>query len=85
MIHSFQVRILEIDEQDPWSEILATTMFTTRATYTMQAMPMQLVFGRDAMLNVKFDEANWVIAIHSQKQQLIDVNNCKEKAKRISH
>ena len=45
MIHSFQVRTLEIDEQDPcWSGILATTMFAMRATYhtTMQAMPMQL-------------------------------------------
>ena len=32
MICSFQVGTLEIDEQDPWSGILAATMFVTRAT-----------------------------------------------------
>jgi hypothetical protein len=85
MIRSFQVGTLEIDEQDPWSGILAATMFATRATYhtTTQATPMQLVFGRDAMLNIKF-EANWAY-IRSRKQQLIDANNRKENAKRISH
>ena len=40
---------------DPWSGILAATMFAVRATYhtTLQASPMQLVFGRDAILNIK--------------------------------
>jgi hypothetical protein len=44
-----------MDERDPWSGILAATMFAVRATFhtTLQAMPTQLVFGRDAILNVK--------------------------------
>eukprot|EP00957_Ditylum_brightwellii_P101969 7772085-Ditylum_brightwellii.AAC.1 len=38
----------------PLTEILSAVRFVTRATVhtTMQATPMQLVFGRDAILNV---------------------------------
>ena len=44
----------------PWSGILATTMFSVRATYhtTLQASPMQLVFGQDSILNIKH-VADW--------------------------
>ena len=40
---------------NPWSFILAATMFAVSATYhtTIQASPMQPVFGRDAILNIK--------------------------------
>ena len=36
----------------------------------MQATPIQLVFGRDAILNLTFD-ANWQL-IKQQKQNLIN-------------
>jgi protein associated with RNAse G/E len=74
-----------LDEEDPWSGILAAVMFATRATYhtTTQATPAQLVFGRDAILNTKF-EADWKY-IRARKQQLIDQNNFNENKKRISH
>jgi hypothetical protein len=84
MIHSFQIGQIEIDEDDPWNGILlAAVMFATRATYhtTTQATPAQLVFGRDAILNTKF-EANWRF-ICQQKQHLINQNNKKENKKRI--
>ena len=44
-----------MDEKDPWSGILAAASFAVQATYhtTAQATPMQLVFGRDDILNVK--------------------------------
>jgi transposase InsO family protein len=60
IIRTFQVGSIELDEDDPWSGVLAATMFATRATYhtTTQATPAQLVFGRDAILNKKF-EVNW--------------------------
>jgi hypothetical protein len=85
MIRTHQVGSAEIDENDPWSGILAATMFATRATYhtTTQATPAQLVFGRDAILNTKFD-ANWK-AIHDRKQRAIITNNKRENMKRISH
>lgn len=75
----------DLDETDPWAGILAATMFAVRATYhtTMQATPTQLVFGRDAILNTKF-EANWAF-IKERKQKLIDINNKRENASRILH
>jgi transposase InsO family protein len=72
----------DLEEDDPWSGILAATMFAIRATYhtTLQATPMQLVFGRDAFLNTMF-EANWQY-IKERKQKLIKLNNEWENAKR---
>ena len=85
MVHTFQVGQTELDEDDPWSGILAAVMFVTRATYhtTTQATPTQLVFGRDAILNTKFD-ANWKF-IRQQKQHLINQNNQRENKTRIPH
>ena len=47
--------VSNIVNNDPWSGILAATMFSVRATYhtTLQASPMQLVFCRDHILNIK--------------------------------
>ena len=74
-----------MDEEDPWSGILASTMFATRATIhtTNQATPSQLVFGRDAILNTKF-EADWNI-IRQRKQEMIAKNNTRENKGRIKH
>jgi hypothetical protein len=85
MIRSFQLGQLEIDEDDPFSGVLAAMMFATRATYhmTTQATPIQLVFGRDAILNTNFD-ANWKL-IRERKQRAINQNNRKENMKRIPH
>ena len=61
MIQTFEVYDNEgLDETDPWSGILAATMAAVRSTVstTTKATPMQLVFGRDAILNEKFT-ADW--------------------------
>jgi hypothetical protein len=44
-----------MDQDDPWSGILVAMMFAVRATFhtTLQALLKQLVFGRDAILNIK--------------------------------
>ena len=85
MIRTFRMHEADIDEADPWSGILSATMFATRATLhtTLQATPSQLVFGRDAILNIKH-EANWKF-IRERKQKLIDENNKKENSRRIPH
>ena len=49
----------------------------------MQAMPAQLVFGRDAVLKIMFD-ADWK-SIRERKQHAININNQRENAKHISH
>ena len=60
-------------------------MFATRATYhtTLKATPSQLIFGRDAILNTKF-EANWK-AIKENMQQRIHANNKNENRSRLPH
>ena len=57
-MRSFDVS--NIVNNDPWSGILAATMFAVRTTYhtRLQASPMQLVFGRDAILNI-MHVADW--------------------------
>ena len=50
---------------------------------TNQATPTQLVFGRDACLNVSF-EADWQY-IKARKQKLIQQNNKRENDKRVPH
>ena len=74
-----------LDDKDPWSGILSAAMFALRSTYhtTTQATPMQLVFGRDAILSTKF-EADWRF-IQQRKQRIIKQNNTRENAKRIPH
>lgn len=74
-----------LDEDDPFTGILTATMFAMRATYhtTMQATPTQLVFGRDHLLNTKF-EADWAY-IRDRKQRIIRQNNINENSKRIPH
>ena len=80
MLRTFEVQ--DSDEADPWSGILAATMFAVRATYstTTHATPTQLVFGRDAVLNTKF-EANWKY-IKEQKQARTAPNNQAENKSR---
>ena len=61
MIRTFELYDNDrIDDDDPWSGILAAVMAAVRSTYstTTQATPMQLVFGHDAIINTKFI-ADW--------------------------
>ena len=53
VIRTFDVS--NIINNDPWSGILAATMFAVPATYhtTLQASPMWLSFDQDAILNIK--------------------------------
>ena len=86
MIKTFQVNAKDdIDEEDPWSGILSAVMFALRSTYhtTLEAIPMQLVFGRDEILPI-FHQADWKY-IKAKKQRLINMNNKRENAKRITH
>ena len=65
MIRTFQVYDNdELDDEDPWTGILAAVMAAVRSTYstTTQATPMQLVFGHDAILNIPF-VADWTIYV----------------------
>jgi hypothetical protein len=79
IIRTFEIQSSDdLDENDPWSGILSETMFAIRATFhnSLQATPLQLVFGRDAIMNTKFED-NWHL-IKNNKQKLIQINNKNE-------
>ena len=71
--------------QDQIPGILAAISFGIRSTIhtTMRATPMQLVFGRDSILNVQH-LADWKY-IQSRKQKMIVKNNIRENAKRTEY
>ena len=86
MIKTFKVYDREdLEEQDPWSGILAAIMFGVRATYhtTLEATPSQLEFGRDAILPMQH-QADWSY-IKNKKQKLINNNNVRENKSRIPY
>ena len=83
MIRTFELQ--HSDDTVGLDGILAAVMFAVRATYhtTLQATPMQLVFGRDAILNTRF-EANWKL-IRERKMQRIAKNNAAENKTRLPY
>ena len=85
IIRTFRMHSETINEDDPWTGILAATMFATRATVhtTLGATPSQLIFGRDAILNISHT-ANWAL-IKERKQKLINKNNERENRTRLEH
>ena len=60
-------------------------MFALCATYhtTLQTNLTQLVFGRDAILNIKY-KADWA-TIKARKEKLIAKNNAAKNKKRKQH
>ena len=85
ILRTFQVNNHKLEQNDPWSGILLAVIFAMQSTVhtTMQATPMQLVFGRDAIMNLTFD-ANWQL-IKQRKQNLINKNNANESNKRTKN
>ena len=85
IIRTFELHTNSEDIEESWNGVLSAAMFALRSTIhtTLQATPMQLVFGRDAILNIKF-QADWNI-IKQRKQQLIYLNNKRENSKRLEH
>ena len=73
------------DLDQGWLGILSAIRHAVRSLVhtTARATPTQLVFGRDALLNVSF-EADWQY-IKERKQRLILQNNKRENRTRIPH
>ena len=84
MLRTYELQDLK-DPTNPLDSILAAISFALRATThtTLQASPTQLAFGRDHILNVKF-EVDWQ-TICKRKQQMINKNNERENNNRIQY
>ena len=86
MMQAMQIRDKDdLDSQCGWQGVLSAPRQAMRSTVhtTARATPTQLVFGRDAILNVSF-EANWQ-CIKERKQKLILQNNARENASHLLH
>ena len=83
IIKKIEIHEREINKSDPWKGILIAIMYTIRTTYytILQTIPIQLVFGRDTILNVEF-YTDWIY-IKNRKQKIIKNNNARENTKRI--
>jgi transposase InsO family protein len=60
MLRSFDLEKENLEEDNLFDYFLRSTAWAIRSTYhtTLQAMPCQLVFGRDMIHNIAF-QANW--------------------------
>ena len=82
------LKVSQMDDSDDYDEdfgfdgILAAVRRAVNSTVhtTLRATPTQLVFGRDALLNISF-QADWEY-IKERKQKLILQNNARENATR---
>ena len=76
IIRTFDVS--NIVNKNPWSGILAATMFSVRAVYhtTLQASTIQLVLGRDSNLNITHVAGQG--KNRQRKQERINCNNKRE-------
>ena len=70
---------------DPWGEILSSIAWAIRASHhsTLDATPVQLVFGRDMLFNLK-SLINWK-ELTLKKQLQVNKSNNRENLKRINH
>jgi transposase InsO family protein len=76
---------IEFDELDMWNPILASVAYAIRCSHhsTLNATPGQLIFGRDMLLDLKFEPNYKQMWAHKQKR--ITYDNVRENSKRISH
>ena len=85
MIRTIGIRDSRDLNDHGWTGVLSAVRQAVRSVVhtTMRATPTQLVFGRDAILNVSF-EADWQY-IKERKQKRILQNNRRENAARTPH
>ena len=75
LVHMFDLKNNYLDEDDLWAGILAATTFFILSTYhtMLRAMPGQMVFVRDMILNTQV--INYSETIKKYKHKLIHKNN----------
>ena len=84
-LQTFELEEKELDKNDPWGHFLSAAAWAILSTVhtTLDATPGQLVFWLAMLLAIQI-KTNWAW-IRQRKQDMINVNNRKENAKRIEH
>ena len=86
MLRTFQVHDrTDLPDENPLAGILSAIAFAVQATVhtTTRASPSQLVFGRNAILNIQH-QVNWKF-VKDRKEKMIRWNNERENALRRKH
>jgi hypothetical protein len=85
MLRDFELEDREIDPYNAWNEFLQACAFAIRSTFhtTLQASPGQLVFGRDMIHDIQFEE-NWD-RIKNNKEKYIATSKKREKLNIVKH
>ena len=79
-LRTFKAQNMVLDEENPWDDIFAFTIFALRATVhaTTQYTLVQLIFGHDSIKNLRLD-VDWE-TIRKRKQNLANEGNeCKNR------
>ena len=85
MLRAYDLDNQELDKHDPFGEYLSGIAWAIHSTYhtVLDAMPGQLVFGRDMIYDLTyvadFDR------LRTRKQKLIDRTNKRENERRIDY
>ena len=75
LVLTFDLQNNYLDEDEPWSVILAAKSFAVQSKYhiTVQTTPGHMIFGRDVIINTPFIVDLGSISL--RKQKLIDKQN----------
>ena len=85
MIKTKELDKLIFDYINPWGKVLSSVAWAIGALYhsTLQAIPAQLVFGRDMLFNMK-KVINWRLITKNKRKQ-IACDNTRENTERIPY
>ena len=85
ILRTSKVQNMVLGDENPWEGILVSTIFALRAMVhtTTQYTSVQLVFGRDSIINRRHD-VEWE-TIKTRKQDLIKKDNKRENLNQIKH
>ena len=85
VLRTFELEKEELEGPNKWEPFLTAAAYAIRSTHhtTLGASPVQLVFGRDMFLPMKF-VADWAL-IQLRKQSVINKSNRRENQSRIAY
>ncbi|KAL7541071.1 hypothetical protein ACHAWF_006846 [Thalassiosira exigua] len=85
MIRTFELEDMDIEEKDPFTQILSNCAWAIRSTIhaVMEATPAQLVFGRDMLFNIAYT-IPWK-EVAAKRSRAAKLGNKRENSKRTKY
>ena len=85
LVRNFDISQTYVDKNYPWTVILSAAAFPIRSTNSRLkgCSPLQLVFGHDMILPIKY-EVDWEL-MHQRKQAQINNDDNRENRNRVDY